>query len=117
MSDRKAPPQNTLRRISERELVRGIMAWLAGEPWTLDDAQYRPYHGINIKLRLRDGVLFHDKVPILTRDPPRVIPYEDRAPFWGDGATNRAEARSICHLALRSMSARLPTQEPQKLAA
>ena len=84
-------------------MVHGIMAWLGGEPWTLDDAQYRPYHGLNIKLRLSaDGeTLVHDEVPILERNPPRVVPYEDRAPFWGDGATNRSEARSICQVAIR----------------
>lgn len=120
MSNRPAPPRNTLRRISEGELVCGIAAWLDGEPWTLDDAQYRPYHGLNIKLRLDGEALVHDKVPILTRNPAAVIPYEDRAPFWGTGATNRAEARSICEVALRGdvgMYRSLPTKQAPKLAA
>lgn len=92
---RPTPPV-PIRRVTERDLVHAVADWLAGEAWSCDDAAFRPYHGLNVKLREVGGMLTEDGVPILSRAPT----YLHELPL-GCRTTNRLEARALCAVAVR----------------
>lgn len=99
---RKPQPQ-ALPRVAEKDLVQAVARWLDGEPWPYDFAAFRPYHGINVRLRQCGDHLLEDGVPVLSRNPTvlRELPQ-------GSHTTNRTEARALCAVAVRGDAWRYP---------
>ncbi|MDP1642616.1 MAG: hypothetical protein Q8L59_10570 [Phenylobacterium sp.] len=46
------PQPQALARVVEKDFVQAVAAWLEGRDWPYDAASFRPYHGINVRVRL-----------------------------------------------------------------
>lgn len=92
---KRAQPK-ALPRITEKVLVQAIARWLEGEPWPHDDAAFRPYHGLNVRLRQRGDQLEQEGVAIVSRNPAALCKLPE-----GTRTTNRWEAHALCAVAVR----------------
>lgn len=92
----KKPQPVPLRRAKEGEFIRAIDSWLNGEPWSCADACFRPYHGLNVRLRACGDQLLEDGVPVLSRHPTALLALPE-----GARTTNRTEAQALCAVAVR----------------
>lgn len=95
------PPLAPLKRVTEKAFVHAIARWLAGEPWLLEQASFRPYHGINVRLRACGDQLLCAEVPVASRAPAALLELPA-----GTLTSNRKEARGLCAVAIRGDAGR-----------
>lgn len=92
----KKPQPQTLPRITEKQLAQAVARWLEGEAWPYDHASFRPYHGLNVRLREQGDQLVEDGVPVLSRNPTVLLELPE-----GCRTGDRLGAREVCAVAVR----------------
>lgn len=95
------PQPQALARVVEKDFVQAVAAWLEGRDWPYDAASFRPYHGINVRLRERGDRLVCGDVPVVQRSPAALLELPA-----GTLTSNRKEARGLCAVAIRGDAGR-----------